>query len=91
MFKTLAAALIGSCSVALETTKIDMSMYGQPMMFAQTASKTETGATAQVCNMQVHSVKPDLNIGKIPAADYRYEELPSFLKRRIARRAEETG
>lgn len=44
-----------------------------------------------LCTLNVHSVKPDLSVPKLPTVDYSMTEIPTFLKRRLARRYEERG
>ena len=91
------AAMVGSAS-ALESqagsTMLDMGMY-QDVMFAQIASMQDENdpATkpenqpAPVCTLKVHTVKPTFDVPKVPSLS----EMPSFLKRRLARRYQERG
>ena len=75
----------------LETMKLDMGMY-QEVIFAQTKSESEysgedEAAKPPVCTLRVHSVSPTLDVPKVP----KLESMPSFLKRRLARRYKDRG
>ena len=75
---------------ALETTKLDVaSLYKS----AAPAPGPILGAPAHegVCSMVVHSVKPNLDVPKLPEVSYGNRDIPSALRRRLARRYEERG
>ena len=45
-----------------------------------------------VCSMIVHTVKPDLDVPKLPLVNYSKDrEIPNALKRRLVRRYKERG
>lgn len=102
MLKSLAvaAAQFAFVTSALETTSLDMnelykSVMPKSTMLAQigSSSATEWAVTSNIepiCTLRVHTVKPMLDIPKLPSVDYSMQkEIPSFLKRRLARRYED--
>ena len=84
----LAAAGVISSASALESTMLDMSMYND-VIFAQITTEYGGGQSKPkpVCTLRVHSVSPVLDVPKVPQID----SMPSFLKRRLARRYEDRG
>ena len=84
----LAAAVAISSASALESTMLDMSMYND-VIFAQikTEQVGDESKSKPVCTLRVHSVSPVLDVPKVPQIDL----MPSFLKRRLARRYQDRG
>lgn len=75
-------------SASATETMLDMAMY-QDVMFTQIASMQESPEEQPkpVCQLRVHSVTPTLDVPKVPTLG----EMPSFLKRRLARRYLDRG
>lgn len=93
MYSRLAvAAVIGCVSAnAIRSTPINMGMYNSAE-FAQTGSFSFETAEVEApkkpkCVLKVHSIVPNLDLPKVHSID----QMPSFLKNRLARRHEAEG
>jgi len=91
MYTRLAVAAVIGCvgANAIRSTPIDMGMYNSAV-FAQTGSlalEAEAPKKKPKCTLKVHSIVPNLDLPKVHSVD----EMPSFLKNRLARRHEAEG
>ena len=84
-------ATLAMTSNALETTKLDIaSLYKSAALAGPIAPRI--GKQEGICSMIVHTVKPNLDVPKLPTVSYdKKRSLPSALRRRLARRYEERG
>ena len=103
MIKTFAVVAAVACQAAdaLATTKLDVKTLYGGVQLAQTSSTSQVEAQGfpvgtkadPLCLMQVHSVRPNLDVPKLPPVSYTQsgKELPPALRRRLQRRYEQRG
>ena len=112
MYKSFAVAAAVACQAAraLSTTQLDVAALYGGLQLAQTSSSSSSSSKVEapgfpahqkadpLCLMQVHSVRPNLDVPKLPPVSHaatvsqqNMDELPPALRRRLQRRYEQRG
>ena len=82
-------ALLSAYAAAIESTPIDMGMYSDSLMLAQTGV-TYGGPEDPVCTLKVHSVEPEVHVPKYQViSESEARDLPDFMRKRMVRRYED--